>query len=190
MCTVKQRTHVGVPLIDEDRPPYQREEWVVAPKAAYLEGAQPKSEPTLPQPTPSGSEEQDGSSSDTSGSSVDLTQSLQATTAAAFAHIRSAEFQEALSQMRAEDEEEGRGGIAKAIDDAAKAVAATAEFRLVCDRIRAAQEQRAQQGQESLSFVEQMAEYLSQAKAGPQAGPPIPPPPLAPAPPKCHYHYH
>ena len=78
---------------------------------------------------------------------MDPTQSLQATTAAAFAHIRSAEFQEALSQMRAEDEEEGREGIAKAIDDAAKAVAATAEFRLVCDQIRAAQEQRARQGQ-------------------------------------------
>ena len=89
--------------------------------------------------------------------------------------------------MRAEDEEEGREGIAKAIDDAAKAVAAIAEFRLVCDRIRAAQEQRAQQGQESLSFVEQVAEYLSQAKADPKAGPPIPPPPLAPAPPNMPF---
>ena len=105
---------------------------------------------------------------------------LPATTAVAFAHIRSVEFQEALSQMKDEEDEEGREGIAKAIDDAARAVAATAEFRLVCDQIRAEQEQRAQQGQESLSFVEQMAEYLNQAKAGP----PIPPPPLAPTQPK------
>ena len=199
MCTVKQRTHVGVPLIREDRPPYRRE-WVIPPKAAYLEGAQPKSEPTLPwqlrDPTPSISEEEDGSSSGTDRSLVDpksrpafhptrgVEPSLPATTAVAFAHIRSVEFQEALSQMKDEDEEEGREGIAKAIDDAARAVAATAEFRLVCDQIRARQEQRAQQGQESLSFVEQMAEYLNQAKAGPQAGPPIPPPPLAPTQPK------
>ena len=115
--------------------------------------------------------------------SVDPSQSLQATTAVAFAHIRSAEFQEALSLMRAEDEEEGRAGVAKAIDDAAAAVAATAEFRLVVDRLQALQEHRAQQGQETLSFVDQMAEYLMQAKADPKAGPPIPPPLLAPAPP-------
>ena len=140
MCTVKQRTHVGVPLIGEDRPPYRRE-WVIPPKAAYLEGAQPKSEPTLPQQPrdPSISEEEDGSSSDTDRGLVDpksrpaflptrgVEPSLPATTAVAFAHLRSAEFQEALSQMRVEDEEEGREGIAKVIDDAARDVAATAE---------------------------------------------------------------
>ena len=199
MCEVERRTHIGVPLIGEDQEPYRRE-WVIPPKAAYLEGAQPTSEPMLPwhlrDPTPSISEEEDGSSSGTERSLVDpkprpvfhptrgVEPWLPATTAVAFARIRSVEFQEALSQMKDEDEEEGREGIAKAIDDAARAVAATAEFRLVCDRLQALQEHRAQQGQETLSFVEQMAEYLSQAKADPKAGPPIPPPPLAPAPPK------
>ena len=151
ICAKRKRTHNGVPLIGEDQEPYRRER-TIPPKATYLEGAHPKSEPMQPwhlrDPSPSISEE-DGSSSGTDRSLVDpksrpafnptrgVEPSLQATTAVAFARIRSAEFQEALSQMRAEDEEEGREGIAKAIDDAARAVAATAEFRLVCDQIRA-----------------------------------------------------
>ena len=119
----------------------------IAPKAAYLEGAQPKSEPTVPPPIPSNPQDQDENSSDSSRMSVDPSQSLQAITAAAFAHVRSTEFQEALSLMRSEDEEEERAGIAKAIEDAAAAVAATTEFRLVVDRLHAIQEHRVQQGQ-------------------------------------------
>ena len=75
--------------------------------------------------------EQEEISSDSSKMSVDPSQSLQATTAKAFAHVRSAEFQEVLSSMRLGEEREL--WIAQAIDDAAAAVAATAEFRLVVD---------------------------------------------------------
>ena len=147
MCLPKQRTHIGVPLIDEDREPYRRE-WVVPPKAAYLPGAQPKSEPMLPwqlrDPTPSptwasssvagGSMDvEDGSSNwssdittTTEGSMVTPKKRpvfhptttegppmpkageeirgselwLPAATRVAFAHIRSVEFQQVLSEMR------------------------------------------------------------------------------------------
>ena len=49
-CSPRDRQHIGVPLINEDRPQYRRDEWEIPPKAAYLEGAQPKSEPTAPAP--------------------------------------------------------------------------------------------------------------------------------------------
>ena len=65
MCEVERRTHIGVPLIGEDQEPYRRE-WIIPPKATYLEGAHPKSEPMQPwhlrDPSPSIPEE-DGSSS-------------------------------------------------------------------------------------------------------------------------------
>merc|ERR1711884_29548 len=109
-------------------------------------------------------------SSDSSDMSVDPSQSLQATTAKAFVYVRSAEFQEVLSLVRHGEEREL--WISQAIDDAAAAVAAAAEFRFVVDRLQALQEHRAQQGQPTLSFVDQMAEYLMQAKADPKAGPP------------------
>ena len=100
MCSPRDRQHIGVPLINEDRPQYRHGEWEIPPKAAYLEGAQPKSEPTVPAPM----EEPIEISSDSSDMSVDPSQSLQATTAKAFAHVRSAEFQEVLSSMRLGEE--------------------------------------------------------------------------------------
>ena len=50
MCSPRNYTHVGVPLIDEDQQPYRRPEWEIPPKAAPIPGAQPKSEPTVPAP--------------------------------------------------------------------------------------------------------------------------------------------
>ena len=177
MCSPRNRQHIGVPLINEDRPQYRRDEWEIPPKAAYLEGAQPKSEPTVPAPM----EEPIEISSDFSDMSVDPSQSLQATAVKAFARVRSAEFQAVLSSMRLGGEREL--WIAQAIDDAAAAVAATAEFRLVVDRLQAVQEHRVQQGQQTLSFVDQMAEYVLQAEPDPKTGAPIPSTLLAAAPP-------
>merc|ERR1711884_182204 len=111
-------------------------------------------------------------SSDSSDMSVDPSQSLQATTAKAFAYVRSAEFQEVLSSMRHGEEREL--WISQAIDDAAATVAATAEFRLAVDRLQAVQEHRTQQGQQTLSFVDQMAELVLQAETDETGAPMIP----------------
>merc|ERR1712079_405403 len=105
MCEEEKDPHWG-PLIGEDQEPYRRE-WIIPPKATYLEGARPKSEPMQPwhlrEPSPSIPEE-DGSSSWSSGTDRSLVDPntrpvfhptrgvelwLPATTAVAFAHIRS-----------------------------------------------------------------------------------------------------
>ena len=125
-------------------------------------------------------------SSDSSDPSVDPSQSLQAATLKAFAYVRSAEFQEVLSSMRHGEEREL--WIAQAIDDAAAKVAATPEFSLAVDRLQAIQEHRAQQGQQTLSFADQMAELVLQAETDPESGAPMIPHELttrlAAAPPK------
>ena len=47
-CEVHERTHIGVPLIGEDQPPYDWREWVVPPKATPLVGGAAKSAPKPP----------------------------------------------------------------------------------------------------------------------------------------------
>ena len=176
MCSPRNYTHVGVPLIGEDQQPYRRPEWEIPPKAAPIPGAQPKSEPTVPVPMEEPMDELIEISSDSSAgtfvATVDPSQSLRTTTQKAFAYVRSAEFQEVLSSMRHGEEREL--WISQAIDDAAAAVAATAEFRLVVDRLQALQEHRAQQGQPILSFVDQMAELALQAETDETGAPMIP----------------
>ena len=82
MCSPRNYTHVGVPLINEDQQPYRRPEWEIPPKAAPIPGAQPKSEPTVPAPMEESMDELIEISPDSSG--VDPSQSLQATTLKGF----------------------------------------------------------------------------------------------------------
>ena len=180
MSSPKQRTRIGVPLVNEAREPYQRQRaWIAPSKAAQT------SSPTWATSSLAGASVnvEDGSSnwssditstvSSTEASSVDPKAPPVLIPRVTFAHLRSEEFQQVLTEMRSEELREGRSGIAKAIE-VAKAVAATTEFRLVCDQMRVDQERRARDGRETPPLSELMARYLNLAKPGP----PIPPPPM------------
>ena len=70
MCSPRNYTHVGVPLIGEDQQPYRRPEWEIPPKAAPIPGAQPKSEPTIPVPMEEPTDELIEVSSDSSAGTL------------------------------------------------------------------------------------------------------------------------
>ena len=46
-CDVDERTHIGVPLINEQRERYDWRAWIVPPKATPLEGGAAKSAPQV-----------------------------------------------------------------------------------------------------------------------------------------------
>ena len=110
MSSPKQRTHIGVPLINEVQEPYQRQRaWVAPPKTTQTPS------PTWATSSLAGAsiDVEDGSSNWSS----DMTSTVTSTEASSvdpkappvliprvtFAHLRSEEFQQVLTEMRSEE---------------------------------------------------------------------------------------
>ena len=187
MSLRRQRTRVGVPLINEAQEPFQRpretdlKEWIVptVPDKAASNPRPPWANPNLPEASERveiGSSYWSLDDTTTTGASSASTISLEIIPKATFAHLRTEEFQQVLREMRVEEFRQGRRGIATNIDETARAVTANTEFRLVCRQMKADLERRARDGQGGLSPPELIARYMSLAKAKP--GPPIPPTPV------------